>query len=177
MNAFHSTTVLAVRRDGKLAMGGDGQVTMSDQKVKQTARKIRPLAGGRVLVGFAGGAADSFALMERFESKLEAFPGNLVRAATELAKEWRMDRALRRLESLMAVADAEHMLLLSGSGDLIEPDEAVLAIGSGGGYARAAATALLEQTDLPAPEIVRKGLETAARICVYTNDHITVETL
>jgi ATP-dependent HslUV protease, peptidase subunit HslV len=174
---MHATTILAVRRDGRFALGGDGQVTLGNEIVKHSARKIRRFADGEVLVGFAGSAADAFALMERFEKRLEEYNNNLVRAATELAKEWRMDRALRRLESMMLVADRQTSLLLGGSGDIIESDDGVLAIGSGGGYAASAARALVKHSDLSAPEVVREALEIAGTICIHTNTNITVEEL
>jgi len=172
-----STTILTVRRKGVVAMGGDGQVTLGDSIMKADSTKIRRLASDKVLVGFAGASADAFALMERFEAKLKDFPGNMPRAATELAKEWRTDRALRRLEALMAVVDARCTLLLSGTGDVIQPTDGVLGIGSGGGYAVAAARALIAHGDLEAPAIVRTALEIAADIDVYTNRNITVEEL
>lgn len=174
MTRFRATTILCVRRDGKVAMGGDGQVTVGDTVMKAHANKVRALASGRVLAGFAGAAADAFTLFEKFEEKLERFPGNLSRAAVELAKDWRSDRVLRRLEALLAVANHEHAYLLSGSGELIEPDDGIVAIGSGGNYALAAARALLEQTDLSAREIVQRSLEIAADICVYSNRNISV---
>lgn len=177
MQAPHATTILAVRKDGRVALGSDGQVTLGSEIVKHGAKKIRRLADGQVLVGFAGSAADAFALLERFEKRLEEYRNNLVRAATELAKEWRTDRALRRLESMMIAADAENLLVLGGSGDVIEPDEGVVAIGSGGGYAAAAARALAKHADLPAREMVEEALSIAADLCVYTNQRITVEEL
>ncbi|MGC2634718.1 MAG: ATP-dependent protease subunit HslV [Candidatus Cybelea sp.] len=171
-----STTILAVRRDGKLAIAGDGQVTLDKTIVKHGARKVRKISSGKVLAGFAGSAADGIALLEKFESKFAEFK-DLTRAAVELAKDWRQDRALRRLEALMIVGNPEHLFVLSGSGDVIEPDQGVAAIGSGGPYAQAAATAMLRNTALSADEIARKGLEIAAEICIYTNTDITVETL
>jgi ATP-dependent HslUV protease subunit HslV len=171
---FRATTILCVRRDGKVAMGGDGQVTVGDSVMKAHANKVRELAGGKVLAGFAGAAADAFTLFEKFEEKLERFPGNLSRASVELAKDWRSDRVLRRLEALLAVANAEHAYLLSGSGELIEPDDGILAIGSGGNYALAAARALIEHTQLTAREIVQQSLEVAADICVFSNRNISV---
>ena len=174
MNTIHSTTILCVRRDGKVAIGGDGQVSVGDTVMKANATKVRTLKEGKILAGFAGAAADAFTLFEKFEEKLERHPTNLPRAAVELAKDWRSDRVLRRLEALLVVADREHGFVLSGSGELIEPDDGVLAIGSGGTYALAAARALLGATKLSAKEIVQKSLEIAAQICVYTNDHITV---
>ncbi len=171
---IRSTTVLAVRRDGTVALGGDGQVTVGDTVMKSNAQKVRTLAGGRILAGFAGAAADAFTLFEKFEEKLERFPANLPKAAVELAKEWRSDRVLRRLEALLAVADRQHGFVMSGTGDIIEPDDGILAIGSGGPYALAAARALVATTQMTPAEIVRKSLEIAGEICVYTNTHITV---
>jgi ATP-dependent HslUV protease subunit HslV len=172
-----STTILSVRRGGQVAIGGDGQVTIGDTALKHDAVKIRKLAGGRVLCGFAGAAADAFALLERFEAKLDQYKGNTKRAAIELAKDWRTDRALRRLESLLAVVDAETSLIIGGSGDIIEPSDGVIGIGSGGMFATAAAKALLAHTNLTAREVVEQSLRIAAEICIYTNDRITVETL
>lgn len=174
MPQVRSTTILCVRRDGKVAMGGDGQVSVGDTVMKAHANKVRTLKGGRILAGFAGAAADAFTLFEKFEEKLERYPGNLPRSAVELAKDWRSDRVLRRLEALLAVADREHGYVISGSGELIEPDDGVLAIGSGGSYALAAARALLAATELPARAVVERSLGIAAEICVYTNDHLTV---
>ena len=171
---IHSTTILSVRRDGKVAIGGDGQVTVGETVMKANANKVRTLKGGKILAGFAGAAADAFTLFDKFEEKLERYPTNLPRAAVELAKDWRSDRVLRRLEALLVVADKEHGYVISGSGELIEPDDGILAIGSGGTYALAAARALLASTKLEPAEIVRKGLEIAADICVYTNTHITI---
>jgi ATP-dependent HslUV protease subunit HslV len=172
-----STTILTVRREGQVAMGGDGQVTMGNTVVKADAVKIRRLIDDRVLVGFAGAAADAFALMERFEEKLKDHPANLPRAATELAKEWRTDRALRRLDALMAVANVDHTLLVSGTGDVIQPSDGILGIGSGGNYALAAARALMKHTELSAAEIVRRSLEIAGEICVFTNSNLVIEEL
>ncbi|HEY1860243.1 MAG TPA: ATP-dependent protease subunit HslV [Gemmataceae bacterium] len=172
---MHSTTILAVRRDGKSALGGDGQVTLGNVVMKSDARKIRRLYDERVLVGFAGASADAFALMERFEAKLKDHQGSVPRAATELAKEWRMDRALRRLEAMMVAADREHLLLVSGTGDVIQPTDGMAGIGSGGAYALAAARALAAHSPLSAAEIVRKSLEIAADLCIYTNRNIEVE--
>ena len=155
-------------------MGGDGQVTVGETVMKAHANKVRTIKGGKILAGFAGAAADGITLMEKLEEKLERYPGNLARAAVELAKDWRSDRVLRRLEALLAVTDREHGFIISGTGDIIEPDDGILAIGSGGPYAMSAARALLENTELPARDIVRKGLEIAAEICVYTNANITV---
>ena len=171
---IRSTTILAVRRNGNVALGGDGQVTVGDTVMKSNAMKVRALRGGKLLAGFAGAAADAFTLFEKFEEKLERHPGNLSRAAVELAKDWRSDRVLRRLEALLAVADAEHGFIISGTGDLIEPDDGILAIGSGGSYALAAARALVANTDLSAREIVERSLRIAGEICVYTNTNITV---
>ncbi|HSP05983.1 MAG TPA: ATP-dependent protease subunit HslV [Acidobacteriota bacterium] len=174
---FHATTILCVRHKGKVALAGDGQVTIGDIVVKQGARKIRRLHNDRVLAGFAGSAADGMALFTRFEAKLDEFRGNLRRAAVELAKEWRTDRILRRLEALLIVADTENSYLISGSGDLIEPDDGILAIGSGGAYALAAARALLTHSDLGAKEIAEIAMKIAADICIYTNASILVEEL
>jgi ATP-dependent HslUV protease subunit HslV len=172
-----STTILTVRRDGVVAMGGDGQVTLGSTIMKADASKIRRLLDGKVLVGFAGSTADAFALLERFESKLKDHPNNVPRAATELAKEWRTDRVLRRLEALMAVVDPKNTLLLTGNGDVIQPDDDVIGIGSGGPFAVSAARALLRNTQLSAVEIVRRSLEIAAEIDIYTNHQIKVEEL
>src|SRR6187401_3645969 len=166
---FRSTTILTVRRGNRVAIGGDGQVSIGDTVMKADAVKIRPLADGRVFAGFAGGAADAFALLERFEAKLKDYPSNMPRAATELAKEWRTDRVLRRLEALLAVVDARHTLLVTGTGDVIQPTDGVLGIGSGGNYAVAAARALIAHSDLSASDIVRRSLEIAADIDIYTN--------
>lgn len=174
---IQSTTILCVRRNDQVAIGSDGQVTMGETVVKADARKIRRLYNNRVLVGFAGATADAFSLMEKFESKLEEHQGNVLRATYELARDWRTDRVLRRLQSLMVVVDENHHLLVSGSGEVIEPSEPVLGIGSGGAYAVAAARAMLRNTDLGASEIVRKALEIAGEICIYTNTNITVEEL
>jgi len=174
---FHATTVLAVRHRGRTAIAGDGQVTMGETVMKAQAVKIRTLHEGRVLAGFAGAAADAFTLFERFEGRLSEFRGNLTRAAVELAKEWRSDRVLRRLEALLAVADLEHALLVSGTGDVIEPDDGLVAIGSGGPYALAAARALVAHADLDAADIARAALTIAGEICIYTNTNVRVETL
>ena len=171
---MRATTILAVRRNGQVALGGDGQVTVGETVMKSTAQKVRLLRGGRLLAGFAGAAADGITLFEKFEEKLERYPENLPRAAVELAKQWRSDRVLRRLEALLAVMDREHGFVISGTGDIIEPDDGILAIGSGGSFALAAARALLEHSTLPAPDIVRRGLTIAGDICVYTNTNITV---
>jgi ATP-dependent HslUV protease subunit HslV len=174
---IRSTTVLAVRRDGHVVIGGDGQVTMGQTVVKGSARKIRRLADGKVLAGFAGSAADGITLFEKFEGKLKEGSGNLMRAAVELAKEWRTDRALRRLEALLIVADRERTFILSGTGDVIEPDADVAAIGSGGPYALAAARALLEATTLPARQVAERALRIAGEICIYTNENQVFEEL
>jgi len=171
---IRATTVLAVRRDGRVAMGGDGQVTMGDTVVKGKARKVRALKDGTILAGFAGAVADAFTLFEKLEEKLERYPANMRRAVVELAKDWRTDRYLRRLDALLAVADRDHLFLLSGTGDVIEPDDGVLAIGSGGSFALAAARALQEHSNLEAPEIVERALEIAGDICIYTNRDIVV---
>jgi len=174
LEKVRSTTILSVRKDGKVALGGDGQVTVGQTVMKSNAQKVRSLHGGKLLAGFAGAAADAFTLFEKFEEKLERYPGNLPRAAVELAKDWRSDRVLRRLEALLAVTDREHSFVISGTVDIIEPDDGILAIGSGGSYALAAARALVQNTDLAPRDIVRRGLEIAAEICVYTNANITV---
>src|SRR5881296_725655 len=166
MNRMHSTTILCVRKDGNVAIGGDGQVTVGDTVMKANANKVRTLKGGKILAGFAGAAADAMTLYEKFEEKLERFPSNLPRAAVELAKDWRSDRVLRRLEALLVVADREHGFVISGTGELIEPDDGILAIGSGGSYALAAARALLVNTQLPPKDIVQRALEIAGDICV-----------
>ena len=176
MEQFRGTTIVSVRRNGIVALGGDGQVTMGNTVVKGNARKVRTLSDGRVLAGFAGGTADAFTLFELFEGKLDQY-GNLTRSAIELAKDWRTDRRLRRLEALLCVADKEKSLVISGNGDVIEPEDNLMAVGSGGPYAQSAARALLDNTDLDAPSVVRKVLEIAADICVYTNSNIVVETL
>ena len=169
-----STTILGVRRDGKVALGGDGQVSVGETIMKSNALKVRTLAGGKLLAGFAGAAADAFTLFEKFEEKLQRHPGNLSKAAVELAKDWRSDRVLRRLEALLAVTDAERGFIIAGTGVSIEPDDGILAIGSGGTYALASARALLENTDLPPREIVQPERSVGADICVYTNHNITV---
>lgn len=175
--AFRSTTVVAVRRDGQAAMAGDGQVSFGQTVLKSGARKVRRIHDGKVLVGFAGATADAFTLLERFESKLKEQRGTLLRSAVELAKDWRTDRYLRRLEAMMIVMDAEMTLLLSGTGDVVEPDEGVVAIGSGGPFALAAARALARHTDKPAADIARESLLIAAEICVYTNNSVVLEEL
>ena len=172
----HSTTILAVRRGGRIALGGDGQVTLGSTVMKSNARKVRRLAGGKVVAGFAGGTADAFTLFERFEGKLEKF-GNLTRAAIELAKDWRADRYLRRLEALLLVGDPQKLFVISGNGDVIEPEHDLVAIGSGGAFAQAAARALLENTTLGAREIVERSLNIAADICIYTNRNLVIEEL
>lgn len=174
---IRSTTIVSVRRDGQVAIGGDGQVSFGDTVLKGTAKKIRELAGGKVLVGFAGSTADAFALLEKFEQKLNEFNTNIRRAAIEMAKLWRTDRVLRRLESMMIVIDKENSLILGGSGDVIEADDGILSIGSGGQYATAAARALIRHSSLSAEEIVRTSLTIAGEICVYTNNNINIQTL
>ena len=171
------TTILSVRREGEVALGGDGQVSLGNTIMKGNARKVRSLYNGKVIAGFAGGTADAFTLFERFEAKLEKHQGHLVRAAVELAKDWRTDRALRRLEALLAVADKDASLIITGNGDVIEPEDSLIAIGSGGPYAQASAKALLDNTELSALEIVEKGLDIAASICVFTNDQRTIKEL
>ena len=177
MEQFKGTTIICVRRNGKVALGGDGQVSLDKTIMKGNARKIRRLYQDKVIAGFAGGTADAFTLFERFESKLEQHNGQLTRAAVELAKDWRTDRMLRRLEALLAVADDSTSLIISGNGDVIEPEDALVAIGSGGTYAQAAAKALLDHTELSAKEIVEKALNIAASICIYTNTNISIEEL
>lgn len=174
MAGIHGTTIVAVRHNGKVALGGDGQVTMGDTVMKATALKVRKLKDGRILAGFAGSVADAFMLFEKFEEKLERYPGNLPRACVELAKDWRNDKFLRRLEALLAVTDGERVFVISGDGNVIEPDDEIAAIGSGGGYALAAARAFKASSGLTAAEIVRRSLEIAADICIYTNTSITV---
>ncbi|MBX9605575.1 MAG: ATP-dependent protease subunit HslV [Gammaproteobacteria bacterium] len=176
-NVLHGTTILSVRRGRDVVIGGDGQVSMGDTILKGNARKVRRLYQEQVIAGFAGGTADAFTLFERFEGKLEEHRGNLLRAAVELAKDWRTDRMLRRLEAMLAVANRDHSLIISGTGDVIEPEHDIIAIGSGGAYARAAARALLAETSLSPEAIVRRGLAIAGEICVYTNDHVTLESL
>jgi len=174
---FRGTTILSVRRNGKVVVGGDGQVSMSNTVMKGNARKVRRLYNNKVLAGFAGGTADAFTLFERFEGKLEKHQGNLVRSAVELAKDWRTDKMLRRLEALLVVADAKASLILTGNGDVIEPEDDLMAIGSGGPFAQSAALALLKNTKLSARKIVESGLSIAADICVYTNHNVTIEEL
>ncbi len=177
MESLHGTTVIAVRRNGRVVIGGDGQVTLGSTVMKGNARKVRRLYQNKVIAGFAGGTADAFTLFERFEGKLEKHGGNLTRAAVELAKDWRTDRLLRRLEALLIVADLGVTLVISGNGDVIEPERDLAAIGSGGSYAQAAAQALLEHTELDARTIVEQALKIAAGICIYTNEHLTFEEL
>jgi ATP-dependent HslUV protease subunit HslV len=174
---FHGTTILSVRRGNVVALGGDGQVTLGNVVVKSSARKIRRLYHEKILAGFAGGTADAFTLFERFEAKLEKHQGNLMRSAVELAKDWRTDRILRRLEAMLAVADREHSLIITGVGDVLEPELGIVAIGSGGSFAQAAARALLENTDLAPRDIVKKSLEIAGDLCIYTNQQHLIEVL
>ncbi len=174
---MHGTTIISVRRNNQVVVGGDGQVTLGHIIMKANARKVRRLYNNKILAGFAGGTADAFTLFERFESKLETHQGNLVRAAVELAKDWRTDRMLRRLEAMLVVADTKASLIISGNGDVIEPENSLIAIGSGGAYAKSAALAMLENTELSAKNIVEKSLTIAASICIYTNNHFTIETL
>ncbi|MGA8008591.1 MAG: ATP-dependent protease subunit HslV [Thiomonas sp.] len=177
MDQYHGTTILSVRRGSTVALGGDGQVTLGNIVVKSTARKVRRLYNNQILAGFAGGTADAFTLFERFESKLDKHQGQLLRSAVELAKDWRTDRMLRRLEAMLSVADAEHSLIITGNGDVLEPEYGIVAIGSGGAYAQSAARALLEHTTLNPREIVAKSLQIAGDICIYTNQSHTIETL
>jgi ATP-dependent HslUV protease subunit HslV len=177
MELLHGTTIVAVRHRGKVVVAGDGQVSMGQTVLKHSANKVRRLYNNRVIAGFAGATADAFTLFEKFEAKLEQFNGNLKRAAVELAKDWRTDRVLRRLDALLIIADAEHSLVVSGAGDVIEPDDGVIAIGSGGNYALAAARVLIKHTQLDARTIAEEAMRTAASICVYTNEQITVEEL
>ena len=177
MRQFRGTTILSVRRGNTVVIGGDGKVSLGNTVMKGNARKVRRLYRDQVLAGFAGGTADAFTLFERFEGKLEQHQGQLVRAAVEMAKDWRTDRILRRLEALLTVANKEASLIISGNGDVIEPEQGVMAIGSGGDYAKSAALALIENTDLGPKEIVEKGLGIAGKICIYTNDHLTIESL
>ncbi|MDA8431526.1 MAG: ATP-dependent protease subunit HslV [Nitrospiraceae bacterium] len=174
---LHATTILCVRRDGKVAIGGDGQVTMGNTVLKHNAKKIRRMYGDRVIGGFAGATADAFTLFEKFEGKLESYRGNITRAAVELAKDWRTDKVLRRLEALLIVADKEHVFIISGNGDVIEPEEGIAAIGSGGPFAQAAAKALYDNTALGAKEILEKAMKIAAGICIYTNENVSIEEL
>jgi ATP-dependent HslUV protease subunit HslV len=177
MESFHGTTILSVRRGSSVALGGDGQVTLGNVVVKGGAKKVRRLYQDRILAGFAGGTADAFTLFERFEGKLDKHQGNLMRSAVELAKDWRTDRILRRLEAMLAVADREHSLIITGTGDVLEPEHGIVAIGSGGPYAQAAAKALLENSSLPARDIVEKSLAIAADLCIYTNHQRSIEVL
>ncbi|MBK7899625.1 MAG: ATP-dependent protease subunit HslV [Azonexus sp.] len=177
MEQYHGTTILSVRRGPRVAMGGDGQVTLGNIVVKATARKVRRLYQNRILAGFAGGTADAFTLFERFEAKLEKHQGNLLRSAVELAKDWRTDRMLRRLEAMLSVADSQNSLIITGNGDVLEPEQGIVAIGSGGAYAQSAARALLENTDLDPAAIVTKSLEIAGDLCIYTNRNFTLEVL
>ena len=177
MEQFHGTTILSVRRGTQVALGGDGQVTLGNIVVKATARKIRRLHHDKVLAGFAGGTADAFTLFERFEAKLEKHSGHLLRSAVELAKDWRTDRMLRRLEAMLAVADREHSLIITGNGDVLEPEHGIVAIGSGGAYAQAAAKALFDNTELGSADIVKKALSIAGDLCIYTNQNHLIETL
>jgi ATP-dependent HslUV protease subunit HslV len=174
---FKGTTILCVRRDGKVAIAGDGQVTMGNTVLKHNAKKIRRMFGDKVLAGFSGATADAFTLFEKFEGKLESYRGNITRAAVELAKDWRTDKILRRLEALLIVADLEHTFIISGTGDVIEPEGGVAAIGSGGPYAQASSNALFENTSLSAREIVEKSMSITADICIYTNKYVTIEEL
>jgi len=177
MEQFHGTTIVSVRRGAQVALGGDGQVTLGNIIIKSSARKVRRLHHDRVIAGFAGGTADAFTLFERFEAKLDKHSGHLLRSAVELAKDWRTDRILRRLEAMLAVADTQHSLVITGNGDVLEPELGLIAIGSGGPYAQAAARALLENTDLSAEMVVRKALGIAGDLCIYTNQTHSVETL
>ncbi len=177
MEQYHGTTILSVRRGNQVALGGDGQVTLGNIVIKATARKIRRLHNDQILAGFAGGTADAFTLFERFEAKLEKHQGQLLRAAVELAKDWRTDRMLRRLEAMLSIADREHSLVITGNGDVLEPEFGIVAIGSGGAYAQSAARALLENTELAPADIVKKSLAIAGDICIYTNQNHLIETL
>ena len=177
MEQYHGTTILSVRRGARVAMGGDGQVTLGNIVIKASARKVRRIHNERILAGFAGGTADAFTLFERFEAKLDKHQGNLVRSAVELAKDWRSDRALRRLEAMLSVADRESSLIITGNGDVLEPEQGILAIGSGGAYAQSAARALLENTALEPVEVIRKSLDIAGDLCIYTNHNFTIEAL
>ncbi len=174
---FHATTILCVRRNNSVAIGGDGQVTLGNTVLKQNARKIRKMYGDKVIAGFAGATADAFTLFEKFEGKLESYRGNITRAAVELAKDWRTDKILRRLEALLVVADRDHTFIISGTGDVLEPEDGIAAIGSGGPYAQAAALALCENTSLGTGEIIAKAMKIASDICIYTNENISIEEL
>ena len=177
MEQYHGTTILSVRRGKQVAMGGDGQVTLGNIVIKASARKVRRIYQERILAGFAGGTADAFTLFERFEAKLDKHQGNLLRSAVELAKDWRSDRALRRLEAMLAVADQSNSLIITGNGDVLEPEFGIVAIGSGGAFAQSAARALIENTQLDPAEVIRKSLEIAGDLCIYTNHNFTIETL
>ncbi|EXI69385.1 MAG: ATP-dependent protease subunit HslV [Candidatus Accumulibacter adjunctus] len=177
MDQYHGTTILSVRRGESVAMGGDGQVTLGNIVVKASARKVRRIHQGKILAGFAGGTADAFTLFERFEAKLDKHQGNLLRSAVELAKDWRSDRALRRLDAMLAVASREASLIITGNGDVLEPEYGIVAIGSGGAFAHSAARALVENSSLTAPEVVRKSLQIAGDLCIYTNQNFTIEVL
>jgi len=177
MEQYHGTTILSVRRGRHVALGGDGQVTLGNIVIKASARKVRKLYQDRILAGFAGGTADAFTLFERFEAKLDKHQGNLVRSAVELAKDWRTDRALRRLEAMLAVADLDNSLIITGNGDVLEPEQGIVAIGSGGAYAQAAARALIENSELSPEEVVKKSLSIAGDLCIYTNQCHTIEVL
>jgi ATP-dependent HslUV protease subunit HslV len=177
MDQYHGTTILSVRRGKAVAMGGDGQVTLGNLVIKASARKVRRIHQGQILAGFAGGTADAFTLFERFEAKLDKHQGNLMRSAVELAKDWRSDRALRRLEAMLAVADRENSLIITGNGDVVEPEYGIVAIGSGGAFAHSAARALVENSDLDPAEVVRKSLQIASELCIYTNQNFTIEVL
>lgn len=174
---FKGTTILCVRRDGKVAIAGDGQVTMGNTVLKHNAKKVRTMYDNKLIAGFSGATADAFTLFERFEAKIESYRGNIKRAAVELAKDWRTDKILRRLEALLIIADKEHTFIISGTGDVIEPEDGVAAIGSGGPYAQASAKALFENTNLPAREIVEKSMKITSNICIYTNENLTIEEL
>ena len=177
MDQYHGTTILSVRRGQCVAMGGDGQVTLGNIVIKSSARKVRRIHQGRILAGFAGGTADAFTLFERFEAKLDKHQGNLLRSAVELAKDWRSDRALRRLDTMLAVADRENSLIITGNGDVLEPEYGIVAIGSGGAFAHSAARALVENSELDAAEVVRKSLQIAGDLCIFTNQNLTIEVL
>lgn len=177
MEPYHGTTILSVRRGHRVAMGGDGQVTLGNLIIKASARKVRRIRQGHILAGFAGGTADAFTLFERFEAKLDLYQGNLLRSAVELAKDWRSDRALRRLEAMLAVADRENSLIITGNGDVLEPEQGIVAVGSGGAFAQSAARALLENSELAPADIVRKSLEIAGDLCIYTNRNFVIEEL
>ena len=177
MQQYHGTTILSVRRGSRVAMGGDGQVTLGNLVIKASARKVRRIHQGRILAGFAGGTADAFTLFERFGAKLDKHQGNLLRSAVELAKDWRSDRALRRLEAMLAVADRDNSLIITGNGDVLEPEHGIVAIGSGGAFAQSAARALVENSELDPAEVVRKSLQIASELCIYTNQNFTIEVL